>query len=65
MGASNNLEAISMFTPLLLNMDLLIIVHPLPRYGVRQSFAPEDLTELKNIEKVSKCVEELCNLVRA
>ena len=33
------------------------------RYGVRDVFEPEDLTELKNIPKVTKCVEELAKLV--
>ncbi len=33
------------------------------RYGVRDVFEPEDLTELKNIPKVTKCVDELAKLV--
>ena len=32
------------------------------RYGVRDVFEPEDLTEGRNIPKVTKCVEELAKL---
>jgi hypothetical protein len=33
-----------------------------PRYGVRDVFDPEDLTEGRNIPKVTKCVDELAKL---
>ncbi len=32
------------------------------RYGVRDVFEPEDLTEGRNIPKVTKCVDELAKL---
>ena len=35
-----------------------------PRYGVRDSFEPEDLLESKNVPQVTKCVEELAQLVK-
>ena len=34
------------------------------RYGVGDVFEPEDLTELKNIPKVTKCLDQLYQLVR-
>jgi hypothetical protein len=35
-----------------------------PRYGVPDTFEPDDLIEMKNVPKVTKCVEELAEIVR-
>ena len=34
------------------------------RYGVRDSFTPEDLLDCKNVPQVTRCVEELAKLVK-
>jgi hypothetical protein len=41
---------------------IVIVVHC--RYGVKDTFEPEDLIDKKNLLKVTKCVEELAQLVR-
>ena len=34
------------------------------RYGVENVFDPEDLLELRNVNKVTKCLAQLSKLVR-
>ena len=33
------------------------------RYGIADTFKPEDLTEMKNVSQVTKCVDELATIV--
>lgn len=37
----------------------------LHRYGVTELFEPEDLIELRNIPKVTKCIAQLSKMVRS
>jgi hypothetical protein len=40
------------------------VIREIRRYGVVDVFAPEDLIELKNIPKVTRCLAQLSKLVR-
>lgn len=40
------------------------VIREIKRYGVVEVFEPEDLIELKNIPKVTKCLAQLSKLVR-
>ena len=40
-----------------------VVIREIRRYGVVDVFEPEDLIELKNIPKVTKCLAQLSKLV--
>ena len=40
------------------------VIREIRRYGVVEVFEPEDLIELRNIPKVTKCLAQLSKLVR-
>ena len=40
-----------------------VVIREIRRYGVVDVFEPEDLLELKNIPKVTKCLAQLSKLV--
>ena len=41
------------------------VIREIRRYGVENVFEPEDLIEMRNIPKVTKCLAQLSKLVRA
>ena len=41
-----------------------VVIREIRRYGVVDVFEPEDLLELKDIPKVTKCLAQLSKLVK-